>query len=294
MEIVVASGKGGTGKTFVAANLAYYMKTSVEPVVAVDADAEAPDLLLTLGGSGEELFEKPVSASRKASIDYNKCTQCLKCLDACRFYALRVIEGKPFVIEEYCEGCNACGIVCPANCISLYVKETGIVRADVSRSGVPVVTADLDVGGRNSGELVFLAKSEAYALSRELKAKHVVVDAAAGIGCPVISSLAGAHVLITVVEPTPPSISGAKRLLEVAEKMRVKPFAVLNKFDMPSSRIDDLTEELGVEVLGKIPYHRSVVEAYVNMKPLLAYAPDGEVSKRLKEIFNYFVESVLR
>ena len=289
MEIVVASGKGGTGKTFIASNLAYYLKANGEKVVAVDADAEAPDLLLALGGSKKNIFSNHVSLSRKARIIYEKCTGCLSCANACKFYAIDVADGKPRIIEEYCEGCNACNIVCPAKCIELYVKETGIVKCDISQYEIPVITADLEVGGRNSGDLVYMAREEAHKLSREMNAKHIIIDAAAGIGCPVISSLAGAQILIVIVEPTPPSISGAKRLLEVAEKMKIKPYIIINRYDAyPEDAVKEIME-MRCEVIGKIPYDKTVVEAYVNMKPILLYNPNSKASKSLLEALDYFL-----
>ncbi len=294
MEIVVASGKGGTGKTFLASNLAYYLNVKSENVIAVDADAEAPDLLLALGGSRKNLFNHHVSLSRKAKINYEKCIKCLKCISACKFYAIEVKNGIPSIIEEYCEGCNACNMVCPVKCIDLYVKETGIVRCDISNCGVIVVTADLEVGGRNSGDLVFMAREEAHKLSRDYNAKHIVIDAAAGIGCPVISSLAGAHILLAVVEPIAPSLSGAKRLLEIAEKMRVKPFIIINRYDMYHEDDVKKVHDLGVEIIGKIPYDKAVVEAYVNMNPVLTYNPNSKASQALIELFNFLMGCVLK
>jgi len=294
MEIVIASGKGGTGKTFISSNLAYYLHRNIEPIVAVDADAEAPDLLLSLGGSKENLFKYTVTKSRKARINQGKCISCYKCYEVCKFQAISIENDKPSVIEEYCEGCGACSIVCPVKCIEYYTRATGSIYADISYAGVPVVTADLEVGGRNTGDLVYLAKERAHEIAHKNELKHVIVDAAAGIGCPVVSSIAGANILIVVVEPSPSSLAGAKRLLELADHFKVKPFLIINKFNLAPAYTDKIIKELQVDALGRVPYDDIVVEAYANMKPLLAFNPNHEVSRKLTSIFDYFVECVLK
>lgn len=293
MEVVVASGKGGTGKTFIASNLTYFIQQEEGVVVGVDADAEAPDLLIALGGSRKRVDVREVRESRKARIDLSRCINCLRCFEVCRFNAVDVREGAPYVIEEYCEGCGACTITCPANCIDFYVVRTGYVIIDESVAGPIVVTADLEVGGRNTGDLVYLAKEEGRRLAQELRAKYVVVDAAAGIGCPVISSLAGADLLLLVTEPTPPSLKGAERLLKVAEQFGLKAYLILNKYDLAPNYAEEVIKELGIEVLGKVKYDSVVAEAYASMEPLLARNPQHEVSKTLTSIFKYLMECVL-
>ncbi|HIQ04035.1 MAG TPA: ATPase [Desulfurococcales archaeon] len=293
MEVVIASGKGGTGKTFISSNLSYYLHKN-SSVVSVDTDAEAPDLLLSLGGSVRNLSKYTISESRKARINSSKCIKCYKCYEVCRFQAIVVRNGNPTIVEEYCEGCSACSIVCPTKCIELYVRTTGTISVDLSRTGVPVVTADLEVGGRNTGRLVFLAREEARKLACNRKAKHIVVDAAPGLGCPVISSITGADTVILVVEPTPPSLSGAKRLLKIVENFNIKPYLIVNKYNLSPKYTEKVVRELQIELLGRIPYDYTVVESYTNMRPILDYNPDCEVSKRLTSIFNYIVECVLK
>jgi len=294
MEIVVASGKGGTGKTFVSSNLTYFLRSLGAKVVAVDADAEAPDLLLALGGASENVYSREVYRSRKAVIDYGRCVSCMKCFETCRFNAIELSNDKPVVVEEYCEGCGACSIVCPSNAISFVVKRTGLISCDVSKYGIKVVTADLEVGGRNTGELVYMAKEEAHRIADSEGAKYIVVDAAAGIGCPVISSLAGADILIVVVEPSPQSLKGARRLLEVAESFRTRNLLILNKYDLNPDFSEKVASTLGIEVLGKIPYDYTIVKAYASMTPFLAYSSGGRALKPLVESFRTLYEGVLK
>ncbi len=294
MELVVASGKGGTGKTFLASNLAYYLKHNLEhEVVCVDADAEAPDLLIAIGGEKREIWKKEVYVSRKATINYDLCVGCLRCLQVCRFEALKKKGDKVEVITERCEGCGACEIVCPTGAIGYSESKTGTIHASLSEAGIMVVTAMLEVGERNIGELVYEAKEAAYELARKCKADYVIVDSAPGIGCPVISSIAGADKLIVVIEPTPQSLNGARRLLEVARILKVEAYAVINKYDMAPKYLDALTRDLEVEIIGRVPYDYTVVEAYSMMIPVLKYSPSSKASRALLEVFKALEERVL-
>ncbi len=279
LEIVFASGKGGTGKTFLSSNFLYYL--GPEEAIGIDADVEAPDLLLALGGEKRRLFEQEVWESWKAKICEEKCLggECLKCLEVCRFFAIEAEEGVPRIIEENCEGCGACSIVCPKGAISLYKKRTGVIYASLTPRGECVLSGDLEIGGRNTGHLVEILKDLGKERASELGVPHVIVDAAAGIGCAVISSLVGADVLVVVAEPTPQSLQGASRIIEVSRGMNVKKrFLVFNKAEREE-------EDLGIEVLGEIPYDPKVFLAYSEMRPILEMFPNSKASKALKEIF---------
>ncbi len=298
IEIVVAGGKGGTGKTLFSCNLITYLAKHLgESVVGVDADAEAPDLLYALGGSKKLILTRDIRESPKAVIDSSKCIKCLKCVDVCTFDAIEVVEGAPRVNPVYCEGCGACEIVCPASAIERHVSDTGVVRVDEVSCGAKVVTAELVVGGRNTGHLVYEARELAKDIARECGAKYVVIDAAAGIGCPVISSLAGANYLVAVAEPTPQALQGLRRLLEVASHFRLRPFVVLNKFGMPGSPdvrrdVEELCRDFNAEFLGFVRYDMSVVEAYTNLTPVIEYSPEAPASRDMINIFRRLVEVV--
>lgn len=288
MEIVVASGKGGTGKTFVASNLAYYLSKRGISVVAVDADVEAPDLLAVLGGCREEIFKEVFFGSSVPAIDYGVCYKCWRCVEACEFDALSMGGEGPIVDYERCEGLGTCAVVCPTKAITLMEERTGTIYGAVSETGIPVVTGDLDLGRGNSGRLVYELKSRAYDLS--LDASTIVVDAAPGIGCPVISSIAGSDLLLMVVEPTPQSVKGGLRLLKVVEALNVEPLAVVNRWDLNPRFSKNIPEHLGVEVLGFIPYDEDVVKAYMTASPLLAYSPKGEAAISLEAVFESLLE----
>ncbi|RLG89205.1 MAG: ATPase [Thermoprotei archaeon] len=296
MEIVIASGKGGTGKTFLSSNLIHYMNKYVELVIGADADVEAPDLALALGGVERIMYSENLYESRKAVIDHNKCLgpRCSKCLSICRFHALKVVGSSIEVIEENCEGCGACSIVCPVNAISFKVTLTGRLYICHVRTNSTIVTGDLEVGQRNTGHLVYRVKELAHKYAEEVNAKHIIVDAAAGIGCPVISSLAGADVLIIVSEPTPQSFQGAQRLLEMSRGMRLRTYLVINRYDLNEEFALKMARELDIELLGLIPNDFSVVKSYAAMKPIIEYQPRSRASQSLRRLLETITTSVMR
>lgn len=285
MEIVVASGKGGTGKTFLASNLAILINERLNGAVAADADVEAPDLVLAMGGEKELLKSREIWESMKASIDYKLCTRCLRCVDVCMFDAIRVIDGEPKIIEEFCEGCRACAHVCPVNAISFRKARTGRIYSVETVVGVKTVTGDLEIGGRNTGELVYLVREEAKEFAIKDHVNNIVIDSAPGIGCPVISSLSGADLLIIVVEPTRQSLNGAKRLLKVAESFKMKITYVVNKFDLNEEFLKTIDSELRLECVGKIPYDSEVPSSYSMMKPIAIRGMDTRAGRALKDVF---------
>ena len=293
MEIVVASGKGGTGKTFIASNLTLFFEKNLGGAVAVDADVEAPDLALALGGEKNVLWKKDVWESARAVVNYDLCDGCGECLDVCMFDAITTSkDGKPSIAEEFCEGCGACSIVCPRKAIRIEPVLTGWILGLETESGVYVVMGDLEVGGRNTGHVVYLARNEAKKMASEKRKSHVIVDAAPGIGCPVISSVSGSDLLIIVVEPTPQSLQGAKRVLKVAEAFNVQSYCILNKYDLNPSFSEKIPEKLGVKMIGKIPYDEEVAESYTMMKPIISEPGDSAVKSALREVFENLLEEL--
>ena len=289
----MASGKGGTGKTFITSNLAILFDQKLDGAVAVDADVEAPDLTLALGGKKRILWEREIWESSKASINYDLCDGCGKCFEVCSFDAIIYEEGsKPVIIKEFCEGCTACMRVCPRKAIKIEKTRTGRLSAVETLYGINVVTGDLEVGGRNSGDIVFTAREEAKKLAEKTRKKTVLIDCAPGIGCPVVSSLTGADLLLLVVEPIPQSLQGAKRILEIAQSFKLKTYCILNKHDLNEEFSRKIPDELGLEVIGEIPYDEKVVESYTMMKPLTLNAHESEVKRRLNDLFEKLVSEL--
>lgn len=289
IEIVVASGKGGTGKTFISSNFSYFLNKKGFNVLAVDADVEAPDLILALGDVKKILYEENFEG-QVVDIDYSKCLRCGACVETCRFNALSMSDEGPVVDYNFCEGFGTCALVCPVQAIYLKPAKRGRIFAAISNTGIPVVTGDLDIGEKNSGLLVYRIRELAKEYSFKFNARLIVIDAAPGIGCPVISSLVGARLLVIVVEPTPQSLKGAMRLKELADKLNIQSLAVINKYNLNPSFTRTIVDALNVEILGKIGYDDKVVESYTLMKPILEAYPKSEISSNLETIFNRILE----
>ncbi len=282
MEIVIASGKGGVGKSTFTGSLIALLKDL--KIAAVDADAEAPNLHLVLHVDSWD-SEKEVIAAKGAAIT-DKCINCGVCDNVCIYEAIYV-ENEIHKIKEYlCEGCGACKAVCPVEgAIVIDDVVSGWIRTANTEYG-PLVSAELDVGKPNSGKLVTEEKNIAKEWVKEGKAKHVIVDSAAGIGCQVIASLSGANKAILIAEPTPSSLSDLKRVYWLAQHFRIPSYIIINKEGMnPGYKgIEEFAEENDIPIIGRIPYDSSIPKSLSSLKPLVEYAPDSPASKEIRRI----------
>jgi len=285
-EIVVASGKGGTGKTFISSNLAFFIKYHLKKeVVCADADVEAPDLILALGGIRKVISERHFYGTKLPIIDYNVCIKCGLCIEACKFNALRMSDRGPTVDYYRCEGLGTCSLVCPVDAIKFKEKAIGKIIVAESNVGIVTVTGDLEIGESNSGRLVYELKKDARNFAERKGAGYIIVDAAPGIGCPVISSLSGSDLLLIVIEPTPQSLKGAKRLMEVSERLNINWYVIINKYDLNLEFSKKMLSMFGPKVLGTIPYDFEVVVSYSRMIPLLSLMPSSRTPTALKDAF---------
>ena len=284
-ELVVVSGKGGVGKTTVSASLVYLLGRRGVPLAVADADVDTPSLHLVLGMrpvSSEESF-----LSKKAHIDEGRCTRCGKCISTCPYGALEQgRDGRPVLSWFACEGCGACRLVCPEEAISIRDVKTGELIVGRTRYGQPMTTAQLEVGEHNSGLLVSQVRIKAHEAAVLEGAELVLVDGAPGIGCPVISSLVGADGALVVAEPTPESLKGALRVLEVARHFGLRVASVLNKADISDFRPNaiDVLDGAGAPVLAEIPYDRAVVDALAEERPVAELYPSSDAGKALLEL----------
>jgi MinD superfamily P-loop ATPase len=236
-ELVIISGKGGTGKTSMVAAFA----ALAGGAVLADCDVDAADLHLVL--QPEIGPAHPFSGRRTAVIDTARCTLCGECAEVCRFAALLSPTAGGYRVDPVaCEGCELCRRVCPAEAVSMEPVINGSWMLSETRFG-PLVHARLGVAEDNSGKLVTLVRNEARRLAEQRELPLVLVDGSPGIGCPVIASLAGAHFALAVTEPTVSGRHDLDRVLRVVRQFRI-PFAVcVNKADLNA----EIAAQMGAE-----------------------------------------------
>lgn len=263
VKIVVASGKGGVGKSMLASSLAILFSKD-NKVVACDCDVDAPNMGLWLGVEDYDKSKK-ISTSEKAEIDQSKCTRCEKCKEICRFSAVELKKDVFNVNPFLCEGCGACEIVCPAGAINLKEVKNGELREKQTKYGFPVVSGQLYPGEAGSGKIVEVLRKKAEGFDHD----YMIMDAAAGIGCPVIASLRGTDFAVLVTEPTPSGFSDLKRILEIVNHFNVPYGIVINKWDINKKASDEIEKWAGDKILGKVSYDKKVIDSIVNLQPVL-------------------------
>jgi len=267
MIITVAGGKGGTGKSMVATSLAIeYAKKG--KMFLVDADVECPNdhLLLDIPLRKEKTIFQPIP-----KWDYDLCSQCGKCAQVCKQEAIAFIPGKnPAFVEDLCIGCKACFVACPVQAISETFKEIGTIHRG-SNYNIDLISGELKLGQLASGEIVSAVRKFADAAKTQEKPEFMIIDAAAGIGCPVIASIVGSDYLVAVTEPTPSALHDLKRMLYLAKHFKIPHGIIINKFDLEEQfceKIVKFAETEKIQIIGKIPYSKKFVDATLKMKPV--------------------------
>jgi len=286
MIVTVAGGKGGAGKSMVASSLAFeYAKE--KKIFLVDADVECPNdhLLLNIHLKKEKTIFQPIP-----KWDFEICTQCGKCAEVCKQEAIAFIHGKnPAFVEDLCIGCKACFVACPVKAISEAHKEIGTISRG-NNYNVDLISGELKLGQLASGEIVAAVRKYSEELEKRESPQIVVIDAAAGIGCPVIASIVGSDYLVAVTEPTPSALHDLKRMLYLAKHFRIPHGIVINKFDLEEQFCEDImqfAEEENVQLIGKIPYSKEFVDASLKMRPV------GELFPRYSPIFKDLSELII-
>jgi len=280
-ELVVISGKGGTGKTSIAASL---IKLS-SGVVAADCDVDAANLHLVI--KHEVRRTTAFQGGEKAVIDSALCTSCGKCAELCRFDAISNIDSMFRVDKFACEGCGVCAYFCPEQAITQHEEMGGEWFLSDTDSG-PLVHARLTPGGENSGKLVTIVRNEAKKVAADGGFGTIIVDGAPGIGCPVIASLTGADAALVVVEPTLSGMHDMKRAVELAGYFGVKAMLAINRYDINeeiASSISEYAAGIGVTVAGRVRYDPDVTRAQINGKSVVEYSdgPAASDIRRLRE-----------
>jgi len=284
-ELVVVSGKGGTGKTSLVASFA----ALAQKIILSDCDVDAADLHLVLEPTIKE--RGVFSGGVFAEIEQNKCSRCGKCYDACQFDAIEKItgdDGQKFIIKKTsCEGCGVCALVCKENAIKLEDAVNGEWYISETRFG-PMTHAKLGIAEENSGRLVTLVRSKKDKFLEERHIDEALIDGSPGIGCPVIASITGAHYALIVTEPTVSGIHDMERVLAVIEFFQVQSGVVVNKYDLNediTEKIKLLAHKYNCDFIGVIPYDKSITEAQMQRLSVVEYS-EGSVTERIKEIWN--------
>jgi len=284
-ELVVISGKGGTGKTSLTAAFAFLAKN----MVLCDADVDAADLHLLMA---PEIIERhDFQGGHKAVINKEKCTQCGLCRDLCNWSAID--EGFN-VLPMDCEGCGVCVYFCPEKAIDFPIKTCGEWFISDTRFG-PMVHAELGIAEENSGRLVTVVRQQAMKLAEEKKLDLILTDGPPGIGCPVIASIGGASALLIVVEPTLSGKHDMMRVAELAEHFNVAAMICVNKFDLNQDEtkvIEDTARERKMEVLARIPFDPVFTKAMVQGQTIFEYDPRSEASEMVRRIWERVSEKI--
>jgi len=268
-EIVVISGKGGTGKTSLSASFAY-LEGQNAIVADCDVDAANMHLLLEANFKTKEDFY----SGENAFIYEDSCINCGKCKEVCRFEAINVIENQHRVDPISCEGCWYCYRVCPTGSIEMKSQKAGELYVSDIKNGGVMVHAKLGFGAENSGKLVAKVKQKAKEFAKELGKEYIIVDGSPGIGCPVISSLSGANLVVLVSEATLSGLHDLKRVLKLIKGFSLKAVAIINKYDLNSEvtkEIEAFLNENSVKVIAKLPYDEIFTKALSEAKPIVEY-----------------------
>ena len=281
-EIVILSGKGGTGKTSITAAFASFANNAV----LTDCDVDAADLHLIL--SPEIYHSQNFSSGAKAIVDNTTCTLCGQCTDLCRFNAIETKDNELIIDEFACEGCGLCAIACPAGAIGIENYLNNIIYFAHCRFG-PMVYGKLGIAEENSGKLV--AKIRQYAKDQALKSNtdFIITDGPPGIGCPVISSITGASLVVAITEPTLSGWHDLERLIELIRQFHTPIQVIINKYDLNTNMTNTIENKLkadAIEILGKIPYDESMVYALLEGKTISEFEPEGLVTTQLKRMWN--------
>ncbi len=287
-EILVLSGKGGTGKTSFAASLSVIAGSDV---IVADCDVDASNMYLLLDADFKEKEE--YYGGDIAIIDDDKCISCGRCVDVCHFDAISVEDGHYKVDDSFCEGCGYCFEVCGAGAISMKPEKSGDLFVSDVRTGTSMVHAKLSAGGENSGKLVAQVKQKARKIAEDRNCRYVIADGAPGIGCPVASSLSGASVVLFVTEPSKSALHDLQRVLQVAKRFGVKCCSVINKSDInieETSKIKSFLDHSGVKYLGDIPYDISFVKAMSSARTIVELSP--EIDLRMREIWKELLSTI--
>lgn len=279
-ELVIISGKGGTGKTSITAALAYCFPTKV----LADCDVDAADLhlLLRIKSYQVNVFQ----SGHVAEIDHDLCKSCGLCATLCRFGAIHCHDNSFSISESSCEGCKVCVNACPDHAILWKATKNGVFKESLTDQG-KLFHARLYPGAENSGKLVTHVRERAMNYAQKNSIQLILVDGPPGIGCPVIASVTGASAVLAVTEPTPSGLHDLERVLILAKHFRIPSMVLINKHDLSleyCQKIEECATRLGAQVVAKIPYSTLFTNAQMQGKSVIEAFPESEESCTIRNL----------
>lgn len=279
-ELIIISGKGGTGKTSLAASLA----DLADQCVIADCDVDAANLHLLLSPRIEQRHE--FISGTIAVIDEQLCTQCGECQRLCRFGGIS--RRPPFtILPSGCEGCGVCARFCPHGAITMEPRRCGEWYQSHTDQGA-MIHARLDVGAENSGKLVSLVREQARQWATEHNSPLLLVDGPPGIGCPVIASITGANHVLIVTEPTLSGLHDMERIIDLLEHFSISGSLCINRWDINpemTQHIRDTAARRHVDCLGLIPFDRQMVNAQLKAQPVVRFQ-DSIAAMAIRDLWN--------
>ncbi|WP_368488756.1 ATP-binding protein [Clostridium sp. BJN0013] len=274
MELVILSGKGGTGKTTIATALSELAKD----VVRIDCDVDAPNLYLFY--KGVDIEKKSFYSGKKAVINEDYCNRCGKCEITCKFNVI-----KDYMVDDFlCEGCGACTLICPEKAIKLVENKSAETFITSTDKGI-ISRAQIDIGSDGSGKLVTFLRNNGKKFAAE--DTLTIIDASPGIGCPVISSITGSDAVLLVTEPTKSGLEDLMRVTALCMSFGVFIMVCINKYDINYNitvEIEKFVAEKELVLVGKIPYDDTVMKSINELKSIIYYE-DSEACRSVKEMW---------
>ena len=284
MKIVIASGKGGTGKTFLSTNLFKTMENSGLDTVLVDCDAEVPNASIFVGGKAQESWGTHIFCPE---IDAEKCIFCTTCQTYCTFHAITCVPAMHYIhlSADLCHGCEACTHACTSGAIKSGQKEIGRVTSYGTDGKASLFEARIHEGQRSGVPVI----REAIQRAEDYGSEYLILDAPPGCSCPFVNTVHDADLVILITEPTPFGLNDLKQAIEVLRELKKACCVVINRSDLGNGQMEAFLKEEEIPILVKIPYSKDVARTYASGKLVVEEIPSmRNVFKQLMErIINY-------